>query len=149
LQTGWRCFPDAERVPLIGGPLVKIKNSLHACIPAIVQEIFLRLAGFFANILLNAALCACGGKASSPNLCSPCDSSPFENFDKLVSGMFESPFVHHSSIFINWQLNQETTAAYGYTGQPGMNLLPPSSIGEETFSQNIKSRLKSVYLHSI
>ena len=127
LTTFWRGLPNIEHLPIIGTPLGSLKKisqrvyqTVDARIPSIVKQIFAQLSFLalylphkLATILINLGLIAIGGKMASFNSSLDPEKSSklgqLENFDTLVSSVFDdqSTDVYHSSIFINWQLNQE------------------------------------------
>lgn len=164
LTTAWRCLPNVEHLPLEAASLELIKKAylnVAFTIPSIVKYIFSCLASIafyvptqLASLFFNVGLIALGGKKGTENtsldLEKTSDPNLLESFDTLVSNVFDdqSTYVHHSSIFMNWQLNQKTTEAYRYSGQPSMNILPPTSAEDQTFSQQKKMQLKAVYQES-
>lgn len=165
IRTAWRSLPNVEHFPLVGNVLGSVKKNgqkvwqvIAAKIPSFIKQIFAHIAAFILYIphqlitcLLNFGLIMLGGKMGSANSSLELEqghcSGQIENFDTLVSNLFDSQaaYVHHSSIFIQWQLNQTSTEVYQYSGQPSMNLLPPASHKEKSFSNQQKQKLQAIY----
>ena len=57
--------------------------------------------------------------------------------------------INHSSVFINWQLNQASTVSYDYEGKPNMNIVPDDSQIQKHRSDEKISHLRDVYKYSI
>jgi hypothetical protein len=168
LKTAWRSLPNVEHIPYIGKALSPIKQSgqkawqeTAAKVPFSIKQIFNSIATLllyaprqFITLLLNLGMMTVGGTIgstnSSLNLEKNNSAGEMENFDVLISNLFDSDAtnVYHSSIFIHWQLNQTTTEVYRYSGQPRMNLLPPESGKERAFSAEQKKKLQVIYQES-
>jgi hypothetical protein len=166
----YRCLPDPKSIPFIGSTLSKgvnwIKSGLDSVsnfVPNSVKKIcnliknfvfFIprKLGTFFKNILVLIL----GGRIESPVFqrdLSNQDRSDdnLEDFECLLTSMFddEATDINHSSVFINWQLNQASSMSYDYEGKPNMNIVPDDSqIQRQTSEEKIR-QLKEVYKYSI
>ncbi len=165
----WRSLPRTEQIPIVGKPLYltkrisqKMIQFVDYLIPSIVKKKFEYLAAIVFYIpnqlgilILNLGLIILGGRIASSNTClsleRSSDSRKLENFDRLVSDLFDSEasYVHHSAVFINWQLNQKTTEVYQYSGQPKMNILPHLLDIDKATSRERKNELKAIYQDSV
>lgn len=154
----WRALPNIEQLPLVGTTLHAAYVKTAAKISPFAKQKFAFMASVvlfipskFADVLINLSLRLLGASRSSPNTSLPLDSSNggdrLENFEKLFRGLCdpEAAHVYHSSLFVQWQLNQKTTEAYRYSGTPTLNLLPSTLSVQKQESLDIKAQLKSVF----
>ena len=166
----YRCLPDLKSVPYIGSSLSKgvnwIKGGLDSVsnfVPGSVKKVcnliknfvfFIprKVGTFFKNILVLIL----GGRIESPVFTRDLSNQDrsadnLEDFECLLTSMFDDKAtdINHSSVFINWQLNQASTVSYDYEGKPNMNIVPDDSQIQKHRSDEKISHLRDVYKYSI
>jgi hypothetical protein len=139
-------------------------DKVSSKIPSIVKNIFQYLAyvALFLprktlTVLKNILIYSLGGTIGSPLLSSDQmeedidEDNALQDFTCLLGSLFDdhASDINHSSIFINWQLNQPSTQVLPYDLQPSMSILPIQSEKAIGFSKNKLAEFKDLYRFSL
>lgn len=163
-----RCLPDSKNIPVFGSLLSKtfkvissISDLIDKKTPQVVKDIFkdIKDCAFYiprklGTIVKNILVYSLGGVVASPQFSKSLSNNELnqdslESFNCLLSSIFddEASDIHHSSVFINWQLSQATTQIHEYTG-PSMSLLPLEDEETKARSEVRKKTLQEMYKYS-
>lgn len=159
-----RLLPDAENIPLVGKPYAKVTllgrkivQVVDARTPNLVKKIFtsiysvaIYLPSKAGTLMVNFLVYTLGGHTASPVANPGREQEDLKDVKKLIRHPFDADAstVEHSSVFVNWQLQQGSTVVHNYKGQPAMNILPSSSEEDKKYSESRVEELKRVYKHS-
>lgn len=169
-----RALPNLESIPVVGktlkdlkGRITKVTTFISSKIPALAKkalsflgEVLLYLPCQLNILMRNLLILSFGALVASPERekgdkgdkdeIEQFEDSEFDDFNKLWNGLFDSKAsdIQHSSIFINWQLQQQSTDVHRYSGKPSMNLLPPSGEEAQSYSHQKKESLQDIYKYS-
>lgn len=160
-----RLLPSLKSIPLVGRKInsvwlkgVDIVDSISSALPdlvkkilSVVYSIIMYIPRNVGTVVVNLCLCALGA----------CKASPARNLDndyhedlRNVKQLIDNPFIEditsisHSSVFINWQLQQSSTFVHEYKGLPAMNILPSIQVSDCEYSKKQLKRFKKMYKHS-
>lgn len=149
--------------------------KISSLIPLVVKNIFNIIANTFfylprkcSTVLKNILVYTLGGKIGSPSIVNnssqlydpeigidpgydPEEEDCLEDFKCLLGSLFDdhASDINHSSIFINWQLNQPSTEVHPYGRQPSMKILPLSEESAINFSLEKLIEFKDLYKYSL
>jgi hypothetical protein len=169
----YRALPNLETIPVIGKPMKslvgrvkKVSHAISSKMPEPIKKIFNqlnRIVFFVPNkigtLISNLLVLAMGGLVASPQNACPLvaskqrnleDLESLDSFSKLLNNLFdeEASDSQHSSIFINWQLQQASTDVFQYSGQPNMNVVPPQTEEEKQYSEQRKTEFWKIFQNS-
>jgi len=160
----YRALPDLRTLPVVGPLFAAIKEKIVAWLnkaPRIVTKTMNLIGALPLYIpkkivlaILNAIVWICGGRNASPKIASKTEQKrsgdSMSDFDTLSNSLIsdKSILIDHSAVFIQWQLQQKSTAVHAYTGQPNMNVLPPDKPETVEYSQKKIAELEKIYRYS-
>ncbi|WP_068469518.1 hypothetical protein [Candidatus Protochlamydia phocaeensis] len=164
----YRALPDLPGKPIhsLKNRVNKLNAAIDKRVPTAVKKAFDVLGKIvwfvptkFGALLKNLLALSLGGHIGSPIKRNQADNSVkaeleekenLEGFKRLVGSLFdeEASDIQHSSIFINWQLNQKSTVVHQYTGQPSMSILPPQKEEQQKYSEERKAEFSDIYKYS-
>ncbi|MBA3602824.1 MAG: hypothetical protein H0W50_04120 [Parachlamydiaceae bacterium] len=149
--------------------ITAIKASIAGVIPQVVKAIFTFIGNivFFVPkkmgvLLRNLLVWSLGGsmgtnptktkesKSENTNI-KPEDDlgslSHMNSFQVLLKSWTDenASKIQHSSLFIKWQLEQNSTDVHEYKGQPNMHILPPDSDSANLYSETRKEEFKKLF----
>lgn len=165
----YRALPDLETIPVMGKPLKfaqemisSVRQVVGNVMPEFLKNIFSclsRIVFYVPNlmgvVLQNLIALQLGGRFSYPQVQlerkeqdpSATNDYEMENFLHLSSGLFgqDAINIEHSSVFINWQLEQKSTDVFEFLQTPDMNIVTNTN----EYSETRKNELKDLYKYSV